>query len=177
MYELNVNALCPVPFLALGSHHLSAEEILCFLTVIPDLFLPLHTVVTLRVLGIASSGILSIKSTSMILVCDGDYHKTLKSYGIDAAPFSRLKGNADSEFNNHSHRKITVIDGKIGYTGGVNIADEYINEVVKYGHWKDTAIRLEGEAVWELTKLFLVDFGINVRKCRTLMINSIQKQM
>ena len=94
----------------------------------------------------------------------GDYHKTLKSYGIEATPFSRLRGNADSEFNNRSHRKITVIDGKIGYTGGVNIADEYINEVVKYGHWKDTAIRLEGEAVQELTKLFLVDFGINVRK-------------
>lgn len=45
-----------------------------------------------------------------------------------------------------------------------NIADEYINEVVKFGHWKDTGLRLEGEAVWELTKLFLVDFGINVRK-------------
>ena len=94
----------------------------------------------------------------------GDYYKTLKSFGIETAPFSRLKGNADSEFNNRSHRKITVIDGKIAYTGGVNIADEYINEVKKYGHWKDTALRLEGEAVWELTKLFLVDFGINVRK-------------
>lgn len=99
-----------------------------------------------------------------MMTLPGDYHKTLKSYGIDATPFSRLKGNADSEFNNRSHRKITVIDGKVGYTGGVNIADEYINEVVKYGHWKDTAIRLEGEAVRELTKLFLVDFGINVRK-------------
>ncbi|MBQ3027684.1 MAG: cardiolipin synthase, partial [Lachnospiraceae bacterium] len=51
-----------------------------------------------------------------------------------------------------------------GYTGGVNIADEYINEVVKFGHWKDTALRLDGEAVWEFTKLFLVDFGINVKK-------------
>lgn len=97
----------------------------------------------------------------------GDYHKILKSYGIEATPFSRLKGNADSEFNNRSHRKITVIDGKIGYTGGINIADEYINEIVKHGHWKDTAIRLEGEAVRELTKLFLVDFGINVRKMPT----------
>ena len=94
----------------------------------------------------------------------GNYHKILKTYGIEATPFSRLKGNADSEFNNRSHRKITVIDGKVGYTGGVNIADEYINEVEKFGHWKDTAIRLEGEAVWELTKLFLVDFGINVKK-------------
>ncbi len=94
----------------------------------------------------------------------GDYSRTLKKYGIEAAPFSRLKGNADSEFNNRSHRKITVIDGKIGYTGGINIADEYINAVQKHGHWKDTAIRLEGEAVWELTKLFLTDFGINVSK-------------
>ena len=75
----------------------------------------------------------------------GDYAKTLSSFGIAATPFSRLRGNADSEFNNRSHRKITVIDGKIGYTGGINIADEYINAIVKYGHWKDTAIRLEGK--------------------------------
>ena len=94
----------------------------------------------------------------------GDYCKLLRSYGIQATPFSRLRGNADSEFNNRSHRKITIIDGTVGYTGGVNIADEYINEVERFGHWKDTGIRLEGEAVWELTKLFLVDFGINVRK-------------
>lgn len=99
-----------------------------------------------------------------MMTLPGNYHKILKSYGIEATPFSRLKGNADSEFNNRSHRKILVIDGKIGYTGGVNIADEYINEVEKFGHWKDTGIRLEGEAVWELTKLVLVDFGINVRK-------------
>ena len=99
-----------------------------------------------------------------MMTLPGDYHKTLKSFGIQATPFSRLRGNADSEFNNRSHRKITVIDGKVGYTGGVNIADEYINEVERFGHWKDTAIRLEGEAVWELTKLFLVDYGINVRK-------------
>ncbi|MBQ7975636.1 MAG: PLDc N-terminal domain-containing protein, partial [Clostridia bacterium] len=99
-----------------------------------------------------------------MMTLPGNYHKVLKSYGIEATPFSMLRGNADSEFNNRSHRKITVIDGKIGYTGGVNIADEYINETLKFGHWKDTAIRLEGEAVWELTKLFLVDFSINVKK-------------
>ena len=103
-----------------------------------------------------------------MMTLPGDYYKTLKSYGIEATPFSRLKGNADSEFNNRSHRKITVIDGKVGYTGGVNIADEYINEKVKFGHWKDIAIRLEGKAVWELTKLFLVDFGINVKKLPVL---------
>lgn len=66
-----------------------------------------------------------------MMTLPGDYFKTLRGFGIDATPFSALKGNADSEFNNRSHRKITVIDGKIGYTGGVNIADEYINEVVR----------------------------------------------
>ena len=94
----------------------------------------------------------------------GDYSKTLRLYGVEATPFSMLRGNADSEFNNRSHRKITVIDGKVGYTGGINIADEYINEVNRFGHWKDTAVRLEGEAVWELTKLFYVDYGINVKR-------------
>lgn len=94
----------------------------------------------------------------------GDYAKKLRSFGIEALPFSRLRGNADSEFNNRSHRKILVVDGRIGYTGGVNIADEYINDVVRFGHWKDTGVRLEGEAVWELTRLFLSDYGINVKR-------------
>ena len=94
----------------------------------------------------------------------GNYAKQLSAYGIKATAFSYLRGQANNEFNNRSHRKITVIDGKIGYTGGVNIADEYINKVVKYGHWKDVGLRLEGVAVYELTKLFLIDFGINVNK-------------
>ena len=93
----------------------------------------------------------------------GSYAKALKEYGIEASPFSRLKGNADSEFNNRSHRKITVIDGKVGFTGGVNIADEYINKKSPHGHWKDIGIRITGKAVWELTRLFVNDFGINVK--------------
>lgn len=99
-----------------------------------------------------------------MMTLPGNYWKILRGYGIEAAPFSLLKGNADSEFNNRSHRKITVIDGRIGYTGGVNIADEYINQVERFGHWKDVAVRLEGDGVKELTKLFLIDYGINVRK-------------
>ena len=93
----------------------------------------------------------------------GNYAKTLNSYGINAVPFSRLRGHADNEFNNRNHRKMLVIDGHIGYTGGINLADEYIGHTIRFGHWKDTGLRLEGEAVWELTKLFLIDFGINVK--------------
>lgn len=99
-----------------------------------------------------------------MMTLPGNYDKILRNYGIDAVSFSKLKGNADSEFNNRSHRKITVIDGRVGYTGGVNIADEYINEKRLFGHWKDVGLRLEGEAVRELTRLFLTDYGINVKK-------------
>jgi len=98
-----------------------------------------------------------------MMTLPGNYDRILRGFGIDAVPFSKLKGNADSEFNNRSHRKITVIDGKIGYTGGINIADEYINEKQLYGHWKDVGLRLEGDAVKELTRLFLTDYCINVQ--------------
>lgn len=98
-----------------------------------------------------------------MMTLPGNYDKILRRFGIDVVPFSRLKGNADSEFNNRSHRKITVIDGKVGYTGGINIADEYINEINKHGHWKDVGLRLEGDAVKELTRLFIVDYCINVK--------------
>ena len=93
----------------------------------------------------------------------GNYAKQLKKFGIDATPFSRMKGQADNEFNNRNHRKILIIDGVISYTGGINIADEYINKIERFRHWKDVGIRLEGEAVFELTKLFLIDFGINIK--------------
>lgn len=94
----------------------------------------------------------------------GGYYKELKKYKIDAVPFSKLRGTADGEFNNRSHRKILVIDGIVAFTGGVNIADEYINEVERFGHWKDTGIRLKGLCVNELTRLFLIDYYLNVKK-------------
>ena len=91
----------------------------------------------------------------------GNYYKKLQKAGIKCVPFSKLRGQANNEFNNRSHRKITVIDGTIGYTGGVNLADEYINHTVRFGHWKDIGIRLEGAAVNELTRLFLIDYGLS----------------
>lgn len=93
----------------------------------------------------------------------GNYDRILRGYGIKAAIFSKLRGSADGEFNNRSHRKIIVIDGAVAYTGGINIADEYIGERLRFGHWKDSAIRLEGDAVRELTWLFLASFGMNSR--------------
>ena len=94
----------------------------------------------------------------------GNYAKQLKALGIAATPFSRLRGSADSRFNNRSHRKITVIDGKIGYTGGANLADEYVGEKRRFGHWKDTGLRLAGDGVFELTRLFMIDYVLNTRK-------------
>lgn len=57
--------------------------------------------------------------------------------------------------NYRDHRKITVVDGNVGFCGGINIADEYINRYEKHGHWKDTAVLLRGDGVWNLTALFL----------------------
>jgi cardiolipin synthase len=57
--------------------------------------------------------------------------------------------------NNRDHRKILVIDGYVAFNGGVNLADEYINEYEKHGHWKDSAVMLKGEAVWSFTVMFL----------------------
>lgn len=95
----------------------------------------------------------------------GNYYKTLtKKYNIQTVLFSKMKGQANGEFNNRSHRKILVIDGKVGFTGGINIADEYINQKNRFGHWKDIGIKIEGEAINELTKLFFLDFGLNYRR-------------
>ena len=58
-------------------------------------------------------------------------------------------------FNNRDHRKMMIIDGNVGFIGGMDLADEYINRVERYGYWKDTVVRLKGEAVWSLTLMFL----------------------
>ena len=65
--------------------------------------------------------------------------------------------------NNRDHRKICVIDGWTGFTGGINLADEYINQRKRFGHWKDTAVMLKGEGVWNMTAMFLYMWGIVTR--------------
>ena len=83
------------------------------------------------------------------------YPQELKKKGIKCIAFNKLKPFAGVIMNNRDHRKILVIDGKVAFSGGINIADEYINKIVKYGHWKDNAIRIKGDAVWNYTVMFL----------------------
>lgn len=83
------------------------------------------------------------------------YYKYLESRGIKCCVFNKFTPIVSSLQNNRDHRKITSIDGRVAYTGGCNMADEYINKKRKHGHWKDCALKLEGEAVWSLTLIFL----------------------
>lgn len=91
----------------------------------------------------------------------GDYTKRLRKMGIDAHKFNKVIPRMTVVYNNRDHRKILVVDGQVGYTGGINLADEYINHIVRFGHWKDGGVRLEGRAVKALTRLFLMNWYIN----------------
>ena len=84
-----------------------------------------------------------------------DYWKLLEKKGIKSMPFSPIKPFLSSHYNYRDHRKILVIDGKVAFNGGVNLADEYINRIVRFGHWKDTALKVEGPAVDSYTLMFL----------------------
>ena len=83
--------------------------------------------------------------------------------GINCRVFNCFVPVVSNIHNNRDHRKIAVIDGKIGYTGGINIADEYINETHPFGHWKDSAVRLEGRGVKTLSLMFLQLFSIECK--------------
>ena len=86
---------------------------------------------------------------------DTDFIKRTESYGIQCRVFNPFRFGLNLFLNNRDHRKITVIDGKVGYTGGYNLADEYFHVTEPYGFWKDTGVRLEGDAVQSLTVMFL----------------------
>ena len=90
-----------------------------------------------------------------ITTLPGGYYKKLEAVGIRACAFNPYVPVLSSRLNNRDHRKFLIVDGEVGFTGGVNLADEYINEVRRFGYWKDTGARIEGEAVWSLTSMFL----------------------
>lgn len=84
-----------------------------------------------------------------------NYNKILEAKGIKSSVFIELSPILYPYYNNRDHRKILVIDGKVAYTGGINLSDEYINRKQKYGYWKDTGIKIEGSAVNLFTMMFL----------------------
>lgn len=83
------------------------------------------------------------------------YCKNLEKLGIKCSVFNPFVPIFTNRLNNRDHRKITVIDGYVGFMGGINLADEYINVHERFGHWKDSAVLIKGEAVYNLTVMFL----------------------
>lgn len=89
-----------------------------------------------------------------------DYDKKLREVGIEAKPFSPIRPLVSSHYNYRDHRKILVVDGKVAFTGGVNLADEYINKKERFGHWKDAAVMIKGPAVKSFVLMFLQMWNI-----------------
>lgn len=83
------------------------------------------------------------------------YSRQLREIGVEAHRFNHVRARFIIQMNNRDHRKITVIDNQIAFIGGVNLADEYVNRIVRYGYWKDSAMKIEGEAVWSYTVMFM----------------------
>lgn len=83
-------------------------------------------------------------------------HRRLAEIGVQIRVFNPIMALPSLIFNTRDHRKLVVIDGRIAYTGGTNLADEYINAIERFGHWKDAGLRLEGEATWSFTMMFLL---------------------
>lgn len=84
-----------------------------------------------------------------------NYPKKLRKMGIRCAVFNPFIPVYTDVQNNRDHRKIAVIDGKVAFTGGINLADEYINEVERFGYWKDASVMVEGKAAWCFAVMFL----------------------
>lgn len=82
------------------------------------------------------------------------FNRDLTKAGIRVKPVNKLGPGLTLRHNNRDHRKLLVVDGLVGFTGGINIADEYINQIERFGHWKDTAIRLRGPGAWGMATLF-----------------------
>jgi cardiolipin synthase len=92
------------------------------------------------------------------------YEKKLRKMGFDVINFNPMRIHLNFAMNYRDHRKIVVIDGNVGYTGGINIGDEYINKISPFGHWLDAGIRIEGEAVWSLVISFLETYRFMGKK-------------
>ncbi len=95
-----------------------------------------------------------------LLLLPKKYADTMRKCGIETQVFNRFRPFLTVSQNNRDHRKITVIDGKVAFTGGINMADEYINAYEKHGYWKDASVKVEGKAAWSLTLIFLQNWEL-----------------
>lgn len=87
------------------------------------------------------------------------YYKQLRSYGIKAVAFNPVRARLNYQLNYRDHRKVCIIDGNTAFSGGINIADEYINRTERFGHWKDNGFMIRGDGVWNYTFMFLQLWG------------------
>ena len=94
----------------------------------------------------------------------GHYSRLLREKGISAKVFTPILPVVSSQYNYRDHRKILVVDGRTAFTGGINLADEYINRVERFGYWKDAAVMLRGDAVKSFTLMFLQMWNIDERE-------------
>ena len=92
------------------------------------------------------------------------YPREMRELGIQCKMFSPIRPIVSTSYNNRDHRKIVVIDGHTAFTGGVNLADEYINVRFRFGHWKDTAVLIRGAAVRSFTHMFLEMWNVDQRQ-------------
>ena len=97
------------------------------------------------------------------------YPNELKKMGIKCIPFNKVSPFKGIFMNNRDHRKMTIIDGKVAFSGGVNLSDEYININSKLGIWKDNGIKIEGDAIWNLTIIFLTMWNANIKEDKDIL--------
>lgn len=115
----------------------------------------------------AKSGVdvrLMYDGTCELALLPRNYPKKIEKLGIKCKVFAPIKPFVSTHYNYRDHRKILVIDGHTAFTGGVNLADEYINLASRFGHWKDTAVMLEGDAAKSFTLMFLQLWNMNKSK-------------
>ena len=105
-----------------------------------------------------------------------NYPEMLKKLGVECRMFAPVTPFVSTHYNYRDHRKIAVIDNHVAFTGGVNLADEYINKINKHGHWKDTAVMLKGKAVESFTLMFLQMWAIEEKSLDYTKYLSVQKE-
>lgn len=93
--------------------------------------------------------------TNVLFNLPGYYPRELEREGIHCMMYAPIRPIFSPHYNNRDHRKLLVVDGRVAFTGGMNLADEYINELERFGHWKDTGLKISGAAVERFTYMFL----------------------